>query len=291
MISPAVLLLVGVSPAALVQGSDSIQLRFAPVLNGEIHRLFQSRTVVTITSGGDGHGADSVTRSVRESAALGGMRQVALQGVDGQAVLHLAFDSLSTRVRDDPGPWRELRVGGLDSLWVQVTVDDRMRLSAPRSRGDHPGLRLLQELAVGLPGLGLPSGWVHPGERWTQELDIPVGVFAARPASGLDTRVLTSRVTFALDSLVSRARDTLAYISLEGRFRAKVQRLPGDRFRRSTGSLRGTLVWSTGWDTFVSQVTRIEIHVGVAVSGVAGRRYIDEAALRTTVRAQVQASR
>ena len=74
---------------------DSVRLRFTPVLGAKVHRVFQTHTrMVVPTSGSIGEGV-----SRRETVDLGGVVQVVVAGPGGEPVVHLAFDSLRTRLR------------------------------------------------------------------------------------------------------------------------------------------------------------------------------------------------
>ncbi len=265
---------------------EAVHLAVLPHHGVEIHRLFQTRTRVAMQS------RDVETMVMdppifRESAQLGGMRQVVVTGVNGGPVIHLAFDSLLSRARQAGEAWQELRVGGLDTLWVQADIDEQMQVGGVRSEASNPGQALLIELARGLPGLALPLAAVSDGEVWTQDLDIPFGAFAIRLADGIDGGSVSARVSFQVDSLTPRERDTLAYVSFEGTFRDKVQPLDDGGVRRSGGGMLGSFVWSTGWRTIVAESARIQIRVAVHVDGTPGAPMRELGIVDTTVQTQV----
>jgi hypothetical protein len=223
----------------------------------------------------------------QETAHLGGMRQVIVNGVTGEPVIHLAFDSLISRARDAGEQWRELRVGGLDSLWVQVDVDRRMRMGDARTRAVNPGQGLLIDLANGLPGLELPTQEVRTGGKWHQDIEMAIGVFAIRTLDGLGNTV-SSRIEFTVDSIVPRTRDTLAYLSFVGTFRAKVQHLDDGGVRRTSGGILGTMIWSSGWRTIVSESARTQIRVATHINGMPDSPMRELGIVDTTVQTQVQ---
>ena len=75
------------------------------------------------------------------------------------------------------------------------------------------------------------------------------------PASEADTPELVARARLTLDSLVDRGLDTLAYIRLRGVFEPSTFEADSadvSGLLVTEGSIAGTLVWSTGWSTFIS---------------------------------------
>lgn len=221
--------------------AQSVLLRFDPPDGAVLHRLFQIHTRV-LRAGGDS----------RESAELGGVREVTLRGRADTPMLHLAYDSLRTRLREGTGPWREIAESN-DSAWVQVRFDEQLEPTVVASGGPGPAAARLVALVTGLPGLGLPRRPVRAGDRWTSRLEIPVP--AMRPGAMIgQERLLVSEAVVSVDSVVARALDTLAYVSLRGTLGPAAT---GDR--GYVGAVRGALVWSTGWQAFVSGATRTRI--------------------------------
>jgi hypothetical protein len=267
-------------------GQQAVQLAVLPVSGLEIHRVFQTRTTVALQRRDVESGAMEPP-VFQETAQLGGMRQVIVTGVTGEPVMHLAFDSLISRAREAGGEWRELRVGGLDTLWVQVDVDHRMRFGDARTMAVNPGQGLLIDLANGLPGLELPTREVRTGGTWHQDIEMAIGAFAIRTLEGLGNTVST-RVEFTVDSIVPRARDTLAYMSFVGTFRAKVQHLDDGGVRRTSGGIRGALIWSSGWRTIVSESARTQIRVATHIDGMPDSPMRELGIVDTTVQTQVQ---
>jgi hypothetical protein len=280
-----VALIAAVVPHA-AKAQQAVRLAVLPGPGLEIHRVFQTRTTVALQRRDVESGAME-PQVFQETAQLGGMRQVIVGGVTGEPVMHLAFDSLISRAREAGEPWRELRVGGLDTLWVQVDVDHRMRFGDARTMAVNPGQGLLIDLASGLPGLELPTQEVRTGWTWHQDIEMAIGAFAIRTLEGLGNTV-SSRVEFTVDSVVPRARDTLAYVSFVGTFRAKVQHLDDGGVRRTSGGMRGALIWSSGWRTIVSESARTQIRVATHIDGMPDSPMRELGIVDTTVQTQVQ---
>lgn len=253
-----------------------VRLDFAPPVGVPLHRSFQVHTRLTVSPAAD-------RERVLETAELGSLRQISLPGPGGP-VVHLAFDSLIGRVREDAAPWREFRVSGLDTLWVQAVVDERLRLQATRTRGERSAALLLH-VFTGMPGFELPAVPVATGDQWAAELAVPLaGLFARSPDAGIPGDELTTRLRLTADSVVARAHDTLAYVSFVGTFRPKVVRR-GDERLAYAGGARGTLVWSSGWRGPVAVVARVRVLVDVG-DGTEGRppgRVVLESTLRESV--------
>jgi hypothetical protein len=277
----AAVLLAALTLPRAAAGQDSLRLAFAPVLGAKVHRLFQTHTRITIV-GVDTAGAP-VART-RDVADLGGMTQVALAGPEGALVLHLAFDSLRARARDGGQPWSEFEVEGADTLWVQAEMNERMQVLEIRGGGD-PGSGLLVHLLTGVPGLTLPGRSVAAGDEWGVRLQFPLDEFLGRSPMSTPSVPLTARATFTVDSIAARAKDTLAFVGFRGAFTPRdVTDEEGARLRYD-GVLEGTLVWSTGWGSLVSAVTRTRLQLDAAAQdAVAARRRVT---FETTVRQSV----
>lgn len=271
-------------PLATARGQDSVLLRFEPVYEVPVHHLFQSHTRLVMPDAGGGSAART-----RETVDLGGIVQVTLPGPNGDAVVHLAFDSLRTRMREGGEPWREFAWTGLDTLWVQAWP--AADLGIRRIEGDRSAAAamLVHQLA-GVPGLTLPARWVRPGEHWLRMLDVPLSGVVTRGAGALPDESLLARADVRVDSIVARARDTLAYLSLGGVF--ELQRSAADPGVRYDGTVAGSLIWSSGWNAWVSGATRVTVRARLRGRGDDGARGDDEITvlLESTTRHQARSS-
>jgi hypothetical protein len=219
---------------------------------------------------------DGVGRAV-EAADLGVMSGVALAGVEGELVWHLAYDSLIIRTREATGEWSEFSVPGAASAWAQVYMDSRQRVS--RVLRDEPvvGITDLVGVFTGMPDLALPEGTLRVGETWSGEITIePLGGIATvGSVPELPAVTVVSQLT--LDSIVRRARDTLGFISVLGRVQpTSIVTINGEQPGRLTlsGDLLGNLVWSTGWSLFVSGARRMSLRMERGSAGVQSEKEI-----------------
>jgi hypothetical protein len=259
MVRPLVLLTCWGAVVPQTAAAQPVSLRYRATVGEQIDRLFQAHVRVTTTADG--------TEQTREVARLGAMREQALFSQDDRYVLHLSYDSLVVRQRDAGGPWTESRVVLNDSLWVQLAVDPLMRVRHRVGRAEWSEGPLLQHLGTGFSGLVLPDAPVRPGTGWQLDLALPAVVATAGVAPGPAVTSLPVRARMTVDSVVVRARDTLAFISLEGTVTPSRVRGAEGVTVHYEGDAQASLVWSTGWGTFVSAATRTILAVLVERDG------------------------
>jgi hypothetical protein len=265
-----------------VSAQDSLLLRYTPEFGATVHRLFQTHTrMTTRASDGSPPGAGS-----RETVDLGEMVQVTAGGAGGEHVVHLAFDSLRTRVREGAGPWRETIWLGLDSLWVQAWLDTRLAVARVHAGTASPAGALLLHLLTGVPNLVFPDRWLRAGDTWTAEHTVPLAGVVARARGDHPIDSLVARTVIALDSLVPRTSDTLAFLRFSGGF-LPVQAAAGPALSYG-GGLAGTLVWSSGWSVFVSGAVRVRVNVHMRFQGPEGGSTEAVITLETTTRHRVR---
>lgn len=235
-------------------------LRYRAAVGEQIDRLFQAHVRMTTT-------APDGTAGVRESARLGTMREQVLESGDDRYALHLTYDSLVVRERVADGPWQESRVALADSLWVQLALDPHLRIQRRLGRAEWSEGPLLQHLATGFSGMVLPDAPVARGTVWPLELAFPAVVATAGVAPGPAATALPVQARVTVDSIVARERDTLAFVTLEGTITPSTVRGAEGATVRYEGDVGASLVWSTGWGTFVSAASRTVLAVLVDAGG------------------------
>jgi len=97
-------------------------------------------------------------------------------------------------------------------------------------------------------------------------LDEPTGVEGEPGVSVWLSRVgdIVARSTLALDSLVDRGADTLAFLRVQGTLLPTTVASAAEAAEgraRLTGGFGGRLIWSTGWDAFVSGAVRLRVRM------------------------------
>ena len=251
--------------------AQSLPLRFVASEGQEVVRLFQVHTVVSERT------SDGTTHQ-REAARLGGVREQVLGEIDGRFVLHLAMDSLVVRSRDGTEAWREATPPG--HPWVQLQASERLELT--ERSGAEAEFPLVQYLVTGFPGMLLPERPVWPGRTWRQALDVPAAVMTLGAAPEGAAR-LPLALDVVVDSIVARSQDTLAYLRTSGEAAPARVRDGSGRVVEYRGSVTGSLVWSSGWNRFVTAAVRT--WVTIDISGPA-----ESTALRvqTTIRQAVR---
>jgi hypothetical protein len=195
----------------------------------------------------------------------------------------LALDSLRRRSRETGGAWSEAVVPGADTIWMQVVADDRLHVGL-RAGELQPGVGgLLMQSLTGFPGAVLPRHWLQERMQWRTEL--LVSPSDPLIPGDMDDVMLRMRATFVVDSIVRRAQDTLAYLTVSGRSARLRQQMDDGGMLAYSGSISGSLVWSTGYLTFVSVATRLNVTVEQRTTGTAepARRMTIETTVRHTV--------
>jgi hypothetical protein len=242
--------------AAPAQGQQELQLRFAAAPGQLVHRLFQVHTRVVARSG-------NAPDRVREVARLGSVRELAVASPPAEQVLHLTFDSLLVRQRNAGGAWEEVRVDSTEGRWLQIALDGRMRVRRRVGPADADEGALLQHLVTGFPGLALPEHPVRSSTQWEQSLELTAAELTGGSPPGPATAVLPVRAAAVTDSLVVRAQDTLAYLTVRGSIPATRLRTADGVVTTYVGEVAGSLVWSSGWNMFVSGATRTSVIVEI----------------------------
>lgn len=272
MVAGLTLCLAAAGPAS---GQQELPLRFSATPGQRVHRLFQVHTRI------EARAADAAVRT-RETARLGAVREQAVTAPATEQVLHVTFDSLLVRQRDGDGPWEEVRVDPVDGLWLQIGLDERLAVHRRVGPAAAAHGALLQHLATGFPGLVLPERPVRPATHWELATELTAAEITGGATPDSATAVLPVHVDVAVDSLVVRAEDTLAYLTLRGSIHVTRRRAADGVVTTYRGEIAGSLVWSSGWNTFVSAATRTALRADVDRPG-ASTGFTVETTLRQAV--------
>lgn len=261
----------------VVSGQGALLLRRRLDLNATVHTAFQTVTRVTSSSG-----------RYTESADLGAMRWIETTDGGGNEVLHLTYDSVRVRTRDHGGSWRGLAITDVDTAWVQIHMDDRMRVKRVLVGGELAGVTKLLPVLTGLPHLVLPERELAVGDRWLSETEIAVtgpGIEGATGRPGI-----LGRAELKLDSIVARSSDTLGFITVVGHVGPTTLVSVGRAGAKvvASGAVRGGLVWSTGWGLFVSGAIQTRLEMTRGTKGASGDGDGDSLVMEKTTRYQVR---
>lgn len=186
-----------------------------------------------------------------------------LRRSDESATVYRTVDSTTLQTRTQGEGWKVADPAEFPPTSAQATVDGRLRVTDFRlvSAGAKS-----QELAPVLRSpygglvLTLPENAVAPGDGWWADITFPLSMLNSMEESEgvgreFGANDLVSHARFTLDSLVDRGLDTLAYMRVRGVFEPTEHTADSAGMSgtfTTEGTLAGTLVWSTGWSTFVT---------------------------------------
>jgi len=265
----------------LLTAQSQILFRYDPVIDQPVQTMFQT---IAHTATADGR--------IIETADLGEMSAVAMAVEGGGTVVHMVYDSVRAMIRSQGGEWRSFQVEGADSTWLQVKVDGRLGV-LDASRGPQlDGVTGLLGVLTGIPGLELPEHPVSVGGSWIVRSSLSERVRNAVPRTMVTLPSLEYSTRMTLDSIVLRTHDTLAYMSYSGSIRGATEsdiRALSDMGIEMSSSMRGQLVWSTGWRRFVTGVVDVtmEIWEQTSITGPSLRRSTPTLTVRVTTRYRV----
>ncbi len=277
LVAALVLVFWGYGPG--LEGQQGRLLRYSP-REGSMTRTVLSAqgTVVLEEKTGGVLSADSL---VGEMYRLAGVTRRVLSAGRERSVVEVTVDSLRTRARLLGQAWTESAVAGDQRMPFRVELDGRNRWI-----GLPPG-----EVLSALPewlGVEFAEEAVLPGGSWTYRTSyvIPAALNGLFELS-LDGAV-EGNVTVVLDSAVARLTDTLIYFTVQRHLGPAT--LPavdaGDSAEISVaGASSGILIWSTGWQAFVSGSEQLRLRGHLRGMGRQGFR---EAELTWTVTRRLQ---
>jgi len=257
-------------PRAL-DAQQSIRLRYTPTVGQWVQTLWWFDVTSTISEGTSGE--DGLTI---ESAGIRSLSHRVIEVQGDRRVLEITRDSMRLRTRPVNGVWVVLADTG-SSQRVRLTLDDRMRVLdvqlLTEGTAGHTQLEMFRAFSTGLE-FALPEQPVGVGQTWASDVvlpfDDPTGIEEEPGVSTWLRRVgeMVARSTFTLDSLVDRGADTLAFLRVQGTFLpttiASAAEAAEGRARIS-GAFGGRMIWSTGWNAFVSGALRTQVHMATFV--------------------------
>ena len=264
----------GVAAAALSAGGLAAQqpvtVRWVPRVGFVVRTVTSSRGTMVfreLNEAGQAIG-DSV---MGEMQSLAGLTQRVVAEQAGNVLVEVRYDSLRTRAHLMGQDWKEDLLSGTGATGVRVAMDTKMR----PVQGPDGGLVADPVSDGGIAswhGVELPDHPVAPGETWTVTtvFRLPSQLSGLLDIAIEDSVIATA--TVRLDSVAARPNDSLMYFNVQ-------QTLPpmtlpvvdaGDSGTvELTGAQAASLVWSTGWQAFVSGASQARV-VGQLRSGKAG---------------------
>lgn len=253
-------LVVALAGAGALAGQQPVSVEFRARPGAAVRTITSARGTMVfheINEAGQRIG-DSVTG---EMTALAGVTHRVLEERMGSRVVEVRYDSLKTRARILGQAWKEdVLTGGAAEDAARVTVDARLR--PVEETGRLPADPVANGGIASWRGVELPDGPVSPGDTWTVTT---VYRLPAQLGQLLDITIRDSLIAIAtvrLDSVVGRPADSLVYFTVQ-------QTLPsvtlpavdaGDSATvELVGSQAASLVWSTGWNAYVSGASQARL--------------------------------
>ena len=261
----AVLVLTAIGAARPLAAQASIVAQFTPTPGVRLHTLVTTEGTAIIAERGAPQGS-GISLQFRRREALTAR---ALSHEAGGVVVEVTHDSVSARARPAGGLWIAVEAEAVPAATARALIDRQLSVQAVLEGTLRTGL-------VGTFDMVLPSGPIAVGSRWASDVGFPLhGVSTVRAELGLDDQVRIDRRLLAqsdvvLDSLVARGTDTLAYLTVSGAVtpRTMAGREPATGGVAVSGAVGGSMIWSTGWGTFVSGGLRSIVVLGLGGGAV-----------------------
>ncbi len=226
-----------------------------------------------------------------ETFALAGVTQRADRIGGGRFSFDVTYDSLRARHRTGAESWIDGQFAFTTPVTIGFTTDRLMMLSAPVYSGDSATAERARS-GAGAPHFVLPSAPVDVGGPWHSEVLLPFAAEIPGTPVGIVTATLNGPAIGLLDSMVPRGEDTLLYLSARGQFlpvtvnsSVALDGLPATA--ELWGQFTSRLIWSTGWNAFVSMVLTARVYQrfeAAVESGVSDGRVTSTFTTRVRVR-------
>lgn len=265
-------ILVGTTAGAVaerVTERQPLALRYAPAPGRVVRTVSWTATAVTIgdvTVAGQPPAGDTLRL---DAEAVQSVTERVVEARQHGWLVERVLDSTRARARAMGGAWRDVAFDTLRPT-ARMTISDRLQIddfALVQPDSVSPATREWLRNPAGTFEFAFPERAVHVGEGWATELIFPmattldleeVGASLPRDAQ------LVARVTVTLDSIVARSSDTLAYLRLQGNFVPTTLTQAAEAGAGTAavrGGVAGNLIWSTGWDAWVSGATRAVLNV------------------------------
>lgn len=225
-----------------------------------------------------------------EMTSLSGVTHRVVDQQGGNHVVEVQYDSLKTRARLAGQNWKEDLLSGAGQAALRVTLDGKLR----PVEGAAGGLEADPVTDGGIAswrGVELPDRPVAPGATWTvttvyrlpgqlgQLLDIAIK----------DSIIATA--TVKLDSVAVRPADTLMYLTVQqnlGPVTLPVVDAGDSGTVELVGAQAASLVWSTGWEAYVSGASQARMVGRLRSGGAAGAPRLAQMNWAISTRLQVR---
>lgn len=225
-----------------------------------------------------------------DMTSLSGVTHRVIEEQGGNHVVEVQYDSLKTRARLAGQNWKEDVLSGAGRAALRMTFDGKLRTV----EGVSGGLQADPVAAGGIAtwrGVELPDRPVTPGETWTVNT---VYRLPAQLGQLLDIAIRDSVTGFAtvkLDSVVAGPTDTLMYLKVQqtlGPVTLPVVDAGDSGTVELVGAQAASLVWSTGWDAYVSGASTARLVGRLRSGGATGAPRLAQITWSISTRLQVR---
>lgn len=266
-----VMVVLGLAVATPARSAVAQRMRptFAPRPGALIHMITETHGTVLLdglTAVPDGSGFETDRRvNVTERV---------LERRPGGWAVDVTVDSVRLQRRPTDGKWKVETDSLHDGTRARATVNDRFGIVGLESSGPNDA-EVLRALGGSVAGVG----FAFPAEAVPVGTSFPTGsrfaYIAELNAPGLPPvrETLVGSLTLTLDSVVVSGSDSLAYFGFHGTFDPRSEGSQGEAEEMSAtygGAFAGVLVWSVGWNAFVSAASRIRANGKIHAEGPDG---------------------
>lgn len=192
---------------------------------------------------------------VAEYESLVGETRRIVDQLAGAWIARHTYDSVRARYRIEGRQWASIASRTAPLAPIRILVDDRA-VSSPMGEAPVEEAAIARGASSALQ-VQLPESTLSPGDSWSAALRLPVVLAVPGDSARIIAVGLDGSGEATLDSLVARAADTLAYVSVRGRMQpvavTTVHPMTGAPATLEIwGSTLSSMIWSTGWGTWVS---------------------------------------
>lgn len=256
-------------PAASLAAQQRALLRYAPDPGALVSTVTDVSTVVTVS----GLPAIPDGAQFEERVRRFARQRVLDRGPNGWLV-EVALDSTRAQWRPAGGAWRDGPPSSLDGSRARARINERFAVTGVESSGERDA-EVLRALTGWLGGLDFtfPETPVPVGAKFETGARLAFSAEVTADSSLPLREMVVGDLALVLDSLTDRGTDTLLYFTFGGLFTPRDVRTAGEDGAVQatfTGGFAGRLIWSTGWEAFVSGAARLQVQARATATSARG---------------------
>ena len=244
--------------------AQQIDFRYRPRAGTAVRTLTEERTVTTLFGFPMVPDGASFETERRVNAT-----QFVLAVLDGGRRVEVEIDSVRARRRAADGVWVTLTDTTAVGKPARATLNERFAVTGIETAGQTDA-EVLRMMGAGLIGFGFS----FPSEPVAAGTTFPIGgrlnyQVRLTDEGGIPVReTLAGDLVLTLDSVVDAGSDRLAYLRFAGTFDPRIsasESESGSMTATYSGGFAGRLIWSSGWNAFVSVAARVRVQGSIRV--------------------------